>query len=93
MIIHDTNVVSALMTIEPDRAIVPWLDAAHPEDFWITVITVYEIELGILQAKSDRSKRELAHAFESFRFEVVPNRILSYNEYAAFKAAHLTLHQ
>ena len=52
----DTNVVSALMTLEPDRAIVPWLDAAHPEDFWITSITVYEIELGILLARSDRQR-------------------------------------
>ena len=94
MIVLDTNVVSELMQIEPDRTIVPWLDSIFPDDIYTTSITIYEIELGILTSKSERKKRELEHAFRRLRWEIFGDRrILPFEEIAALKAAQLTAHQ
>ena len=94
MIILDTNVVSELMQIEPDRAIVPWLDSIFPDNIYTTSITVYEIEVGILTSTSERKKRELRHAFRRLRWEIFGDeRILPFEEIAALKAAQLTANQ
>jgi len=47
MIILDTNVLSALMQVAPDKAVVNWLDRQPAESIWITSVTLFEAHLGI----------------------------------------------
>ena len=60
MIILDTNVLSALMQVAPDAAVVDWLDLQPAESIWITSITLFEAHLGI--ALLARGKRQPALA-------------------------------
>ena len=50
MIILDTNVLSALMQVAPDTAVIDWLDRQPAESIWITSITLFEAHLGIAQS-------------------------------------------
>lgn len=47
MIILDTNVLSALMRSEPDKAVVSWLDDQVTESILITSITLFEAHFGL----------------------------------------------
>lgn len=61
----DTNVISALR--RPDKApaqVVEWAASADAEDFFISVITVLEIEQGILRKeRSDKVQANLYRAW------------------------------
>ena len=47
MIVLDTNVLSALMRSEPDKAVMHWLDDQVAESIWITSITLFEARFGL----------------------------------------------
>jgi toxin FitB len=43
----DTNVLSELRRRAPDPRVTAWVDGQDPESLFLSVMTVYEIELGI----------------------------------------------
>jgi toxin FitB len=47
MIILDTNVLSALMQVQPDTVVINWLDAQPAEIIWISSITLFEARYGL----------------------------------------------
>ena len=47
----DTNVVSELRRPQADPAVVAWARATRPADLALSVVTVLEIELGILRRR------------------------------------------
>lgn len=49
MIVADTNVVSEFMKDQPDPAVLAWAGTLDPEDVTICVVTVEEIERGVLR--------------------------------------------
>ena len=63
MIVLDTNVLSALMRAEPDRAVVRWLDGLAPESIWTTSITLFEVQFGIDALSDGERKTALQNAF------------------------------
>ena len=89
MIILDTNVLSALMRRDPDRAVVSWLDYQPSESIWTTSITVFEARFGLALLPSGKQRRALEDAFERLLAEDLEQRVLAFDATAAAQAATL----
>jgi predicted nucleic acid-binding protein len=57
--ILDTNVISELVSTQPDPNVTRWLENAGPEAFYLSVITVGEIKKGIAKMPDSRRKTAL----------------------------------
>ncbi|MGC2079094.1 MAG: PIN domain-containing protein [Xanthobacteraceae bacterium] len=89
MIILDTNVLSALMHLGPDPAVVAWLDQQPAESIWITSITLFETRFGLALLPSGRRRQALELAFDRMLNEDLENRVLDFDSVAANAAALL----
>lgn len=88
MILLDTNILSELMRLKPDRSVVSWLDERPAADLFISAVTKAEIELGISLLPDGKRKNKLAVAACGI-FDEFPLRCLSFDELAATKYAQL----
>ena len=89
MILLDTNVLSALMQRQPDRAVMAWLNEQPAERIWITSITVFETRYGIAVLADSQRKTELTQRFEALLQMELENRIAPFDPRAAARAAPL----
>ena len=85
----DTNVLSALMSSEPDPDVVAWLDQQAPESVWTTSITVFEIRFGLALMDAGTRQRRLTAAFETLLAEDLSGRVLYFDSVAAARTATL----
>jgi predicted nucleic acid-binding protein len=88
MIILDTNVLSALMHITPDRNVVAWLDRQPRTSIWTTAITVLEVRFGLQIMASGRRRSALMQAFEGV-LEKMGHRVVAFDADAAHQASDL----
>lgn len=89
MILLDTNVLSELMRIAPNKAVLSWMDEQTATDLFICAVTKAEIELGIALLPEDKRKENLSVAAHEMFGEFSPDRCLSFDEMAAAKYAVL----
>lgn len=89
MILLDTNVLSAIMRQNPDRAVISWLDGQPRNSVWTTSITVLEVRLGLQIMPAGKKRSALIPMFERLLTEVIEGRILSFDTAAAQQAANL----
>lgn len=59
MIIVDTNVVSQFLGSAPSPAAVAWAEAVPPHELAMSVVTVQEVELGLLRLPKGRRRSRL----------------------------------
>jgi predicted nucleic acid-binding protein len=83
----DTNVISALMGIEPDRRIVAWLDRFPRESLWLTAISFFELRYGIEILAVGRRRRELEQGLARVLDPGFHDRILPFDDNAAGAAS------
>lgn len=55
----DTCLISELVSKQPDRKVLDWLDAQIPEELYLSVITIGEIAKGISKIAASQRKEEL----------------------------------
>jgi predicted nucleic acid-binding protein len=89
MIILDTNVVSEIMRPKPDERVVRWLDRQPRASVWTTSITVFEIRFDLETMPVGKRRTAMMASFERWLGEVVQDRIATYDETAARRAAEL----
>lgn len=89
MIVLDTNVISALMLREPDRAVVAWLDTQPPESVWTTSVTLFEVFFGLAILPKGKRRTRLEEAFAASLAEDWGSRVLAFDEDAARHASTL----
>jgi toxin FitB len=89
MILLDTNVLSAMMQVEPDETVARWLDQQPRESIWITTITVMEIRAGLQAMPVSRKRTALANALAVLLGEKIQGRIAVFDMAAAEEAAEL----
>jgi toxin FitB len=89
MIILDTNVLSELMLLAPNKNVVSWLDRQAWPSLWTTSVTVFEIRVGIETLAHGKRRTELARAFEEILARM-NRQILSFDIEAADDASTLT---
>jgi predicted nucleic acid-binding protein len=87
MIILDTNVISALMRAEPDRAVVAWLDAQPAESIWTTSVTLFEVGFGISILPKGKRRTALESAFAAAMADELADRVLAFDADSARHAS------
>jgi predicted nucleic acid-binding protein len=93
MIILDTNVVSEIMRLTPDERVTRWLDRQPRTSIWTSSVTVFEIRFGLETMPIGKRRTAMMASFERWIDEVVQQRIASYDETAARRAAELGAHR
>jgi toxin FitB len=88
MTILDTNVLSALMHIVPDKKVVAWLDRQPRASIWTTSITVLEIRFGLQIMPGGRWRSALIQSFQAL-LEKIDQRIVPFDVSAAEQAGDL----
>ncbi|WP_296443259.1 type II toxin-antitoxin system VapC family toxin [Rhodoferax sp. UBA5149] len=89
MIILDTNVLSALMQLQPDPQVVAWLDDQPAESVWLNSITLFEARYGMALLASGQRKSLLQERFDELLQDDLQNRVLQFDASAATHAALL----
>jgi len=84
----DTNAVSEVMKPAPEPSVLAWLEE-HESEFFLSAITVGEIERGIALLPAGRKKSRLREAFQQFS-QATEARVLSFDAAVARRWAHLT---
>lgn len=93
MIVLDTNVLSALMRAEPDRAVVRWLNGLAAESIWTTSITLFEVQFGLDVLPDGERKTALHNAFHQAVYVDMQGRILDFDGPAAAAAGTIAAQQ
>jgi|ERR1700730_9409877 len=89
MILLDTDVLSALMRIEPALAVVKWLDNQPESSIWTTSITVMEIRYGLQSIPAGRRRQRMEEELEAVLRDEIEGRYASFDVAAAEQAASL----
>jgi toxin FitB len=87
VIILDTNVVSELMTREPDPAVRTWLNNQPREELVTTSVTVMELRAGIETLLQSHRRTRLEAEFDWAVDDLLGGRILNFDRRAAHAAA------
>ena len=89
MILLDTNVISELWKMQPNKGVLTWIDAQSVETLFLSVVTVAELSYGI--ATMAKGKRRAIYQ-ERFEKEVLPmfqGRVLAFDLAASQAYANL----
>ena len=89
MIILDTNVLSALMQLQPDPQVLAWLDGQPAESIWLSTITVFEARYGLALLADGQRKSLLQQRLDGLLQDDLDNRVLPFDASAAAQAAVL----
>ena len=89
MIILDTNVLSALMREEPDKAVAAWLDKQSRISIWTTSVTILELRFGLQILAPGKKRSNLTQAFETLLADKIEERVAPFDTVAAQHAADL----
>lgn len=84
MIIVDTNVLSEPLRRQPSPSVVTWLDAQAIETLYLTTIGLAEVRYGIAALPTGKRKVNLAQRFEDEVLPLFRDRVLTFDESAAF---------
>jgi hypothetical protein len=87
----DTNVVSEYNRAQlPHAGVVKWLDTTPEVSQYVSVLTLAEIEQGILRKEDGKRRRDLQRWFDEDRPGTFCGRILAFDARVASCWAHLT---
>lgn len=73
----DTNVISELVTRQPNPRVIAWIDALDPQEFYLSVITIGELAKGIEKLPASTRKDTLLDWLDSDLLLRFSGRILS----------------
>ena len=90
MFVLDTNVISELMNVKPEPAVIAWLDSQSPDSVWITSISVFEISFGLNSLPNGKRKRALQEAFANMLAEELEHHVLDFDQAAADRAGEIS---
>ena len=79
MIVLDTNIVSELMHVEPDPAVVSWLDAQQAPTLYITAVTAAELLFGVERMPSGKRRTRIASAIADMLEYDFADRVLPFD--------------
>jgi predicted nucleic acid-binding protein len=94
MFLLDTNVVSELRKVrsgKADQGLADWADSVAPSDLYISVVTLQELEIGVLRAeRRDPAQGALLRAWlDAHVLPAFSGRVLAIDAAVARRSAHL----
>ncbi len=93
MIVLDTNIVSEFMTAPPSESVLRWLNTQRVTSLYLTSITIAEISYGLSVLPLGKRKRLLDERFKLFVASGFNQRILTFDENAAYIYGDLLAHR
>jgi predicted nucleic acid-binding protein len=90
VILLDTNVLSALMSREPDRVVLNWLNTQPNDSIWTTSITVFEVRTGLELLPSGRRRAQLEQSFVGVIDDDLDGRVQAFDRAAASAAGSIS---
>ena len=84
MILLDTNIVSAVMAPSPPWEVLNWLGAQQTTNLYLSTISIAEIGYGLALLPESKRRRNLRERFEKFIAQAFQQRILAFDEQAAY---------
>ena len=96
MVVIDTNVVSELMRLTPDQAVMAWFSVQDSADLYLTAVTEAELRAGAAVLPAGRRRDRLAAEVDAMVRDDFAGRVLPFdsaaaNAYAAIAAARRSL--
>lgn len=91
MIVHDTNVLSALMKPAPAKRVLAWVASQPAQSLYTTSITQAEILHGVMLLPPGRRRRAFEAAAAGMFREEFAGRILSFGSDAASPYARIAV--
>ena len=89
MIILDTNVLSALMQLRPERRVVEWLDMQPRTSIWVTAVSIFEVRFGLQTMPEGRRRSALMGLFDEILSAKIAKRIAPFDAGAVEQTARL----
>ena len=83
MFILDTNVISEAMRLEPEPAVMAWLDDQDALDLYVTTVSLGEVEYGLRRLPFGARRSRLEGNLEKLLAETFSGRVLSFDQPAA----------
>lgn len=80
MYLLDTNVVSEAVKPQPDAKVLHWLQTNSPSHFYISALSIGELEQGIVRSPNPKRAKELRSWLENELKPGFRNRILGLDE-------------
>jgi toxin FitB len=90
VILLDTNVVSEVMKLSPDKAVRMWLDEQTAETLYLSSVTAAELMFGIGVLPNGKRKNELTAILNGI-MKLFENRILPFDTEAARHYAEIAV--
>jgi predicted nucleic acid-binding protein len=81
----DTCVVSELIKKKPETCVVKWIKQIDESDMYLSVLTIGELQKGVIKLRESKRKQNLIHWVESDLVKRFENRILSISDSVARK--------
>jgi len=87
----DTNIISNATKPEPSEALAAWMEAQADEDLFISVLTVAEVQRGVLEKPAGKKRQALQAWFSGLEgpLALFAGRVLTFDERAGFIWARL----
>lgn len=79
MIVLDTNVISELWKVEPDRNVMAWIDAQIVETLYLSAITVAELRFGLATMPTGKRRKIYQGRLEGEVLPALAGRILPFD--------------
>jgi len=89
MIFLDTNVLSALMIVQPETKVADWLNRQPRTSIWMTSVNVFEIRSGLATMPFGRRREQKLEVFERLLARVIEHRVADFDGASAEKAAEV----
>jgi predicted nucleic acid-binding protein len=83
MILLDTNVLSEVMQLRPEPAVMAWIDSQQPEELWTCSIVVAEVLSGLDLMPSGKRQVQLREKAEFMFLTLFGERIWDFDQAAA----------
>ena len=83
MVVIDTNVVSELMRLAPDREVMTWFSVQDSAELYLTAVTEAELRAGAAILPAGRRRDRLAAEVDAMIREDFAGRVLPFDSLAA----------
>ena len=89
MILLDTNVISEMMRVRPNPAVLAWLDKQPQEELWTASVVLAELLSGIEIMPAGRKQKALREAVEEMIAVDFRGQVLNFDLRAARQYGHI----
>ena len=93
MILIDTNVILAIMLPSPATTVINWLNNQDAVNLYLSTITIAEIGYGLQIMPDAKRKQRLTDRFKDFVSNGFEQRILDFDDAAAYSYAEIMAHR